>query len=52
MEKSIEFMDKKDLGMLPMLSREELYGFGIIDLSEMIMSIEQTSIPTPRNPSR
>lgn len=33
-------MDKKDLGMLPMLSREELYGFEIIDLSEMIMSIE------------
>jgi len=33
-------MDKKDLGMLPMLSREELYGFEIFDISEMIMSIE------------
>ncbi len=40
MEKSIEFMDKKDFEMLPMLSREELYGFEIFDISEMIMSIE------------
>jgi len=40
LEKSIEFMDKKDLEMLPMLSREELYGFEIFDISEMIMSIE------------
>lgn len=40
MAKSIDVMDKRQMEILPMLSREELYGFGIIDISEMIMSIE------------
>ncbi|MEN6379352.1 MAG: hypothetical protein ABFD15_07220 [Methanofastidiosum sp.] len=40
MAKSIDVMEKRQMENLPMLSREELYGFGIIDLSEMIMSIE------------
>lgn len=40
MAKSIDLMEKRQMEILPMLSREELYGFGIIDISEMIMSIE------------
>ncbi|HII95620.1 MAG TPA: hypothetical protein HA367_07800 [Candidatus Methanofastidiosum sp.] len=40
MEKTIGFMEKCQTGILPLLSREELYSFGIIELSEMIMSIE------------
>jgi len=38
--KSIDVMEKRQMENLPMLSREELYGFGIIDISEMIISIE------------
>jgi len=38
--KSIDVMEKRQMDLLPTLSREELYGFGIIDISEMIMSIE------------
>jgi len=38
--KSIDIMEKRQMDLLPTLSREELYGFGIIDISEMIMSIE------------
>jgi len=38
--KSIDLMEKRQMDLLPTLSREELYGFGIIDISEMIMSIE------------
>jgi hypothetical protein len=38
--KNIDVMEKKQMDLLPTLSREELYGFGIIDISEMIMSIE------------
>ena len=40
MAKSIDVMEKRQMDLLPTLSREELYGFGIIDISEMIMSIE------------
>lgn len=40
MAKSIDLMEKRQMEILPMLSREELYGFGIIDISEMILSIE------------
>lgn len=40
MAKNIDVMEKKQMDLLPTLSREELYGFGIIDISEMIMSIE------------
>ena len=40
MAKSIDIMEKRQMDLLPTLSREELYGFGIIDISEMIMSIE------------
>ncbi|OQA94232.1 MAG: hypothetical protein BWY23_02788 [Spirochaetes bacterium ADurb.Bin218] len=40
MEKNIDVVEKKQMDLLPTLSREELYGFGIIDISEMIMSIE------------
>ena len=40
MEKNIDVMEKRQMDLLPTLSREELYGFGIIDISEMIMSIE------------
>ncbi|HNR44674.1 MAG TPA: hypothetical protein PKH80_05860 [Methanofastidiosum sp.] len=40
MAKSIDLMEKMQMDLLPTLSREELYGFGIIDISEMIMSIE------------
>ncbi|HOI77926.1 MAG TPA: hypothetical protein PLI06_10010 [Methanofastidiosum sp.] len=40
MAKSIDVMEKRQMENLPMLSREELYGFGIIDISEMIISIE------------
>jgi len=40
LEKNIDVVEKKQMDLLPTLSREELYGFGIIDISEMIMSIE------------
>lgn len=40
MAKNIDVMEKKQMDLLPTLSREELYGFGIIDISEMIISIE------------
>ena len=40
MAKSIDVMEKRQMDLLPTLSREELYGFGIIDISEMIISIE------------
>jgi len=38
--KSIDVLDKRMISCLPALSREELYNFNIIELSEMIMSIE------------
>ena len=41
--KSIDLMEKRQMDLLPTLSREELYGFGIIDISEMIMSIAHAS---------
>ena len=47
MAKSIDLMEKRQMDLLPTLSREELYGFGIIDISEMIMSIEHVLI-TPK----
>ncbi len=40
MVKSIDVLDKGIMGVLPKFSREELYGYSIIELSEMIMSIE------------
>ncbi|MEN6379054.1 MAG: hypothetical protein ABFD15_05690 [Methanofastidiosum sp.] len=40
MAKNVDVLEKRQMNVLPMLSREELYCFGIIDLSEMIMSIE------------
>ena len=40
MAKNVDVLEKRLSGILPMFSREELYGFGIIELSEMIMSIE------------
>lgn len=40
MAKSIDLLERSQIGVLPMLSREELYNFNIIDISEMIMSIE------------
>ena len=40
MAKNVNTFEKGHEDMLPMLTREELYGFGIIELSEMIMSIE------------
>ena len=40
MAKSIDILDKEMIRYLPTLSREELYNFNIIELSEMIMSIE------------
>ena len=40
MAKSIDVLDKKMISCLPTLSRDELYNFNIIELSEMIMSIE------------
>ena len=40
MAKSIDVLDKRMISCLPTLSREELYNFNIIELSEMIMSIE------------
>ena len=40
MAKNVDVLEKGHEDMLPMLTREELYGFGIIELSEMIMSIE------------
>ncbi len=40
MAKSVDVLDKVSMGSLPMLSRGELYHFSIIELSEMIMSIE------------
>jgi len=38
--KDVDVLDKVLMGSLPMLSRGELYHFSIIELSEMIMSIE------------
>jgi hypothetical protein len=38
--KSIDVLDKRMISGLPTLSREELYNFNIIELSEMIMAIE------------
>jgi len=38
--KSVDVLERSQIGGLPMLSREELYNFSIIDISEMIMSIE------------
>lgn len=40
MAKSIDVLEKGHEDTLPMLTREELYTFSIIELSEMIMSIE------------
>jgi hypothetical protein len=38
--KSVDVLEKRHVDVLPLLSREELYGFHIFDLSEMIISIE------------
>jgi len=38
--KSVDILEKRQIEVLPILSREELYGFHIFDLSDMIMSIE------------
>ena len=40
MAKSVDILEKRQIEVLPILSREELYGFHIFDLSDMIMSIE------------
>ena len=40
MAKSVDVLEKGPMEFLPRLSRAELYQFGIIELSEMIMSIE------------
>lgn len=40
MAKNIDVLDKAMIRYLPTLSREELYNFNIIGLSEIIMSIE------------
>ena len=40
MAKNVDILEKKQIYILPMLSREELYGFHIFDLSDMILSIE------------
>ena len=40
MAKSIDLLERSHMGALPMLSREELYNFSVIGISEIIMSIE------------
>ena len=40
MAKSIDVLERSQMGALPMLSREELYNFSVIGISEIIMSIE------------
>ena len=40
MAKSVDVLEKRLKGVLPMFTKEALYNFGIIELSEMIMSIE------------
>ena len=40
MANDVDVLDKVSMGFLPILSRGELYHFNIIELSEMIMSIE------------
>ena len=40
MSKSIDVLERSQIGALPMLSREELYNFSIIEISEIILSIE------------
>ena len=40
MAKSVDILEKRQIDILPMLSREELYDYEISDLSEMIMSID------------
>lgn len=40
MAKSVDVLEKRHVDFLPLLSREELYGFHIFDLSDMIICIE------------
>ena len=49
MTKNLDVLENEGIQFLPMLSKEVLYGFGTVELSEMILSLERAISYTEGN---